>query len=139
MLYDELKGKYQNEYDELWEKLVPPSGQAATLQGELVRVIGRLTDEAYRNGNINWNFGNAYWLFSEFLARHLEDPKVFTPEELTEIRLDIHQIRHYAEEPFDLKCLREEEAYDRLTNRVVEWCRYYPESLPYAGDSEQTH
>jgi hypothetical protein len=126
VLYYEISGKYQIEYDQLWDKLVPPSGQAATLQGELVREIGRLTIEAYRDGNINWNYGTGYWLFSEFLVRYLQDPKVFNPEELREIGADIDLIRHYADEPFDLKCVREEEAYCRLTNRVVEWCLHYP-------------
>jgi hypothetical protein len=39
---------------ELWDELVPRSGRAPTLQGELIRATGRLSDEAFRNGNANW-------------------------------------------------------------------------------------
>ena len=44
-LYADGNGKYQKEYDELWSALVPESGSAASLQGELVRLIGRLASE----------------------------------------------------------------------------------------------
>jgi hypothetical protein len=37
----------------LWQKAVPRTGQAATIQGELLRAVERLRDEAQRNGNIN--------------------------------------------------------------------------------------
>ena len=56
-LYADGNGKYQKEYDELWSALVPESGSAASLQGELVRLIGRLASEYYRNGNMNWELG----------------------------------------------------------------------------------
>lgn len=53
----------------LWEELVPPSGPAPTMQGEMIRCIGRLTDEAYRNGNINW--GPMHVGMLGFLKQHL--------------------------------------------------------------------
>lgn len=46
---------WQAEFARLWDELVPPRGQARTVQGELIRCVGRLTDEAYRNGNQNWS------------------------------------------------------------------------------------
>ncbi len=39
---------WKKEHARLWAALVPPSGQAAALQGELVRIAGKLTDEAER-------------------------------------------------------------------------------------------
>ena len=51
---------WQEEYGRLWDDLVPGRGQALTVQGELVRCIGRLTDEAYRNGNQNWETGSGH-------------------------------------------------------------------------------
>jgi hypothetical protein len=39
----------------IWESYVPKSGQAETVQGELLRSIEKLADEAQRNGNINFN------------------------------------------------------------------------------------
>jgi hypothetical protein len=49
---------WMERHAELWERLVPRSGQADTVQGELIRVTGRLTDEAHRNGNTNWDDGH---------------------------------------------------------------------------------
>ena len=42
-------------HDALWEYLVPPRGKCATVQGEVIRISGRIGDEVYRNGGINWD------------------------------------------------------------------------------------
>lgn len=46
---------WQEQYDELWKLLVPGSGHANTVQGEVIRIIGRITDELLDNGGINWD------------------------------------------------------------------------------------
>lgn len=51
---------WQEEYGRLWDELVPGRGQVPTVQGELIRCVGRLTDEAYRNGNQNWSAGSGH-------------------------------------------------------------------------------
>lgn len=51
--YWDGNGAYQKEFDALYEELVPPSGEAKTVVGELVRSISRLTYEYYNNGNQN--------------------------------------------------------------------------------------
>ena len=38
--------KYQQEARSLWQTSVPPRGQAATVQGELLRAVEKLRDEA---------------------------------------------------------------------------------------------
>lgn len=53
----------------LWDELVPPNGPAPSMQGEMIRCIGRLTDEAFRNGNINW--GEMQVEMVGFLKQHL--------------------------------------------------------------------
>ena len=35
-------GKYQKEYDELWERLVPSQGNAVTKAGEVLRAVSRI-------------------------------------------------------------------------------------------------
>lgn len=47
------EGAYQKEMDEMWERLVPMSGMASTLNGELVRAVSRLNYEFFTNGNLN--------------------------------------------------------------------------------------
>jgi hypothetical protein len=49
--------KYPQEARSLWRTSVPRSGQAATVQGELLQAVEKLRDEAQRNGNINWDGG----------------------------------------------------------------------------------
>ena len=46
-------GVYQSEYGELYKSLVPGSGSAGTLHGELIRSISRLGHEYNNNGNCN--------------------------------------------------------------------------------------
>lgn len=45
--------KYSKQYKEFWDELVPDSGEAETIKGELVRIVGRITHEYYNNGNCN--------------------------------------------------------------------------------------
>ncbi len=40
---------------QLCRELVPPQLEADTLQGELLRCIGNLSDAAKRIGNMNWD------------------------------------------------------------------------------------
>ena len=51
--YWNKNGAYQTEYNELYSKLVPDSGEADTIQGELIRSASRLTYDYYNNGNCN--------------------------------------------------------------------------------------
>jgi hypothetical protein len=53
---------WRTEFKRLWKELVPPEGQANTVQGELIRAVGKLKDEAFRNGN--QNFGKRITEFS---------------------------------------------------------------------------
>lgn len=47
--------KWQDQHQELWNLLVPGSGHAKTVQGEVIRITGKLTRELLDNGGINWN------------------------------------------------------------------------------------
>lgn len=48
-------GRWQDQQQELWALLVPSSGAAATVQGEVIRIAGRIADEIDRNGGVNWD------------------------------------------------------------------------------------
>ena len=43
------------QYGQLRDLLVPDSGQCQTLQGEDIRIVGRVDYEVYDNGGINWD------------------------------------------------------------------------------------
>ena len=50
-----IKDEWKQKYLELWEQLVPASGKANTIQGEVLRIVGKVSHELLDNGGINWN------------------------------------------------------------------------------------
>jgi len=48
-------GKWHEQHDVLWQFLVPGSGPAQTVQGEVIRLSGRLAREIMGNGGGNWD------------------------------------------------------------------------------------
>lgn len=129
MLYANGKGRYTFEYNGLWKKLVPKSGQAKTVQGELVRIVGRLADEAYRNGNANWDRGHRAYL--SYLSEHLLEGSVFDSRTVAQIKRDLKNIGDMGSHPYRLAYQPGEDPYDRITDRVVEWCQSHPEDIPH--------
>jgi hypothetical protein len=120
---------WTEEHERLWDTLVPPQGQAPTVQGELVRIAGKLTDEAHRNGNRNWDRDCERLL--AFIAATLDDPATFSPEERAEIRSRIDDIIRDHARP-DLS--GHGNAYYFITEKVVDWCLAHPELLPHQAD-----
>ena len=121
--------RWQQEHKRLWGALVPPRGQAATLQGELVRIAGKLTDQAYRNGNCNWDADHErMW---RFLGRHLDDPGVFDAKARAEIADAVERVIRDNDRP-DVDSATS--PYDLLSERTVEWCLARPDPVPHAAD-----
>lgn len=108
----------------LWKTQVPPVGQADTVQGELLRCVAKLEDEARRNGNVNYDRGHAR--MARFVERVLLDPAVFTPEDLMVLHDYLRRIRK--------RHLLSPEAYDRLNDAVAEWCFVHPEPREHVHD-----
>lgn len=46
---------WQKQHQELWELLVPGSGSATTVQGEVIRISGKVSYEILDNGGVNWD------------------------------------------------------------------------------------
>lgn len=97
----------------LWQNYVPQSGQAETIQGELIRAIEKLRDEAQRNGNINWDSG--YLILAKFIESKLIQSEEFNNVQSEQIKSDINRLIDYHSPVTD------DEIYDRLTNRIVDW------------------
>ncbi len=68
----------------IWMQFVPRSGQAETVQGELLRAVEKLRDGAIRNGNTNWDQG--FEILLAYVGGHLLDPVVFSPTRSAEPR-----------------------------------------------------
>lgn len=46
---------WQAQHDELWNLLIPSQGHAKTVQGEVIRITGKISYEILDNGSINWD------------------------------------------------------------------------------------
>jgi hypothetical protein len=101
----------------IWQAYVPKRGQAETVQGELLRAVEKLRDEAIRNGNCNRDEG--FDLLVAYLADHLLDPAVYSAETVVQTGSALQRLRDY-----DYPYL-EDDLYDELGDRVVEYFRFY--------------
>lgn len=120
---------WKKEHERLWSELVPQSGQAETLQGELIRISGKLTDQAFRNGNMNWDADHErMW---RFVGLHLDDPSTFSEAERNLIRVKIQEIIRDNETPDvsgDGCC------YYIINEKVVDWCMAHSTPIPHQED-----
>lgn len=105
--------KYFEEAKNIWKNQVPKNGQSDTIEGELIRAVEKLRYEAQNNGNGNWDEGLER--FCEYIWDILNDSKTFESHSLEEIKFDIKTLLDY-ENPY-----LEDDLYDRITDRVVEW------------------
>jgi hypothetical protein len=84
--------RWEDQHQELWELLVPSSGAAGTVQGEVVRISGRIHDELERNGGINWD-GRYRKMANAYLA-HIASGIPLADSLLTEAREIVAELRH---------------------------------------------
>ncbi|MGK9237311.1 ankyrin repeat domain-containing protein [Inquilinus limosus] len=87
--------RWQEQHQELWELLVPGSGHAATVQGEAIRIAGRIWDEFERNGGVNWDAD--YRSMAEALLGHVQTGHPLPPADVSEIAGIIAKIRRNAD------------------------------------------
>src|SRR5882724_8230121 len=117
---------WKKEQTRLWGALVPAEGQAETLQGELIRIAGKLTDQAYRNGNMNWD--SEHERMWRFIAEKIGDDPIFTSEEQDLIREKIEEIIRDETCP-DLR--GEGSPYYIICEKVVDWCMAHPDPISH--------
>jgi hypothetical protein len=118
--------RYENDFRRIWKEHVPPSGQSNTVEGELVRAIEKLCDEALRNGNGNWDDGHERLL--AYVRAKLLDPALFTPETLSQTAETLDLIS----DP-DTPWL-DPEPYDELIDRAIEYFYHYgSQAHPHDG------
>ncbi len=111
------------------------SGEAETLQGDLLRSVGRLEDDYSRNGNMNWAPRGYHNEFVRMLKKYLADPAVFDPGTVVRIKEAAELIRRAAEdvteeqEGEDTVIVSKHDptqALEFLIAKVVEWCAKRP-------------
>lgn len=77
-------GDWRSQHRRLWELLVPAGGAAATVQGEVIRISGRISHEILDNGGANWD-ADFRKMLDAFIA-HLASGAPLPDVELSEAR-----------------------------------------------------
>jgi hypothetical protein len=107
---------WQQQHAELWDLLVPSTGPAKTVQGEVVRVTGRISDEWERNGGANWD--RAYAQMAGSLASYVQRGTPLVPSEVAEIKSIVRSLVG-----------RDGAGNERLAELAVAWVLKNPQPL----------
>ena len=114
-----VEGSWEEQYEELWSFLIPSSGAAKTVQGEVIRIPGRVRDELDRNGGVNWD--RDYRKMLQALPQYLSLGIPLSEQELAETKELIAQVHG---KDFD-----DEPRLDRLCQLALAWIEQNPEPL----------
>lgn len=80
----------QEQFNNLWDSLVAPQGHAKTVQGEVIRIAGRVRSEFYRNGGANWD--REYRAMLNALIKHLGSHNALSDDDLARTKDIAHSI-----------------------------------------------
>ena len=114
-----VEGSWEEQYEELWSFLIPSSGAAKTVQGEVIRIPGRVRDELDRNGGANWD--RDYRKMLQALPQYLSLGIPLSDQELAETKGLIAQVHG---KDFD-----DEPRLDRLCQLAIAWIKQNPDPL----------
>lgn len=113
------EGSWEEQYEELWSFLIPSSGAAKTVQGEVIRIPGRVRDELDRNGGVNWD--RDYRKMLQAMPQYLSLGISLSDQELEETKELIAQVHG---KDFD-----DEPRLDRLCQLAIAWIKQNPDPL----------
>ena len=114
-----VEGSWEEQYEQLWSFLIPSSGAAKTVPGEVIRIPGRVRDELDRNGGVNWD--RDYRKMLQALPQYLSLGIPLSEQELSETKELIAQVHG---KDFD-----DEPRLDRLCQLAIAWIKQNPEPL----------
>ena len=103
-------GPWQRQHEELWDLLVPSSSVARTVQGEVIRITGKVNDEMHRNGGANWD--REYRAMVDAFADYVTQGLPLSAELLAEVRGIVNDVRSGE---------GEQRALYRLSELAVAW------------------
>lgn len=104
---------WQKQYSELWDMLVPSSGSAVFVQGEAIRIFGKLSYEVLDNGGGNWDA--QFRKIRDALAEYL-----VTGQPADEVI--IQKVKNISPDT-------EESVFDEIAEAVVKWILANPEPV----------
>ena len=109
---------WQSQHQELWELLVPSSGPAETMQGEVIRLSGKIFREIEVNGGVNWD--SDYAKTAGVFVTLLESGQPLKAGELSELREIVRKLNTANENTH------------RMVELAVQWVLQNPEPIKLA-------
>ena len=110
---------WKKQFSELWGILVPGSGPAASVQGEVIRIAGRIGHEILDNGGANWD--RDFAAMATAFSRHVRSGVPLSDDGLRAVDAALDQVRGGG---------ISEQAVDTLTEQSVAWVLVNPERRP---------
>lgn len=108
-------GTWQAQHAALWDALVPSRGSAATVQGEVVRLAGRIAGEIHRNGGANWD--ERFRAMGRALLAHVQSGTALLASDVAEMRAALRG------QPNDAQA-------EELMRLAVRWVQWNPDPVP---------
>jgi hypothetical protein len=108
---------------QIWSNLVPATGPATTLQGELLRSVERLRDEAQQNANANYR--KDHRRMAVFVRNTLVRSGIFDKAEVERIQTGTHLLMK-ASRPYT-----KNDVFDHLVDQVCVFYTRNPTPIPY--------
>lgn len=112
-------GHWQEQYEALWELLIPSRGPAQTSQGEVIRITGKVAREILDNGSPNW--GSDFRLMLAALPERFASGTPLDEREISETRTLMYGLRGGNDDG---------ERVNRLRELAVSWVVKNPAPLP---------
>ena len=114
-------GKYQKEYEELWERLVPSQGNAVTVAGELLRAVSRIYYRWYNDCDriqpvLNESVAVSAIKAFKFLYQFRDPVTKFSKKPLMETIVGAATEADY------------EEALEQAVDAIIEWAVNQPDT-----------
>jgi hypothetical protein len=106
---------WQTQHEELWNLLVPSQGPAATVQGEVIRISGRISDEMERNGGANWDAD--YKRMADAFLQYVQTGEPLSPPDLAEAAAVVAEVK------------RESGDTARMAELAVRWVMQNPDPV----------
>jgi len=108
---------WPEQHEALWALLVPSSGPAATVQGEAIRVAGKISHEIQANGGANWD--RSFRAMADALPGYLAAGTPLPEDERQEAAALVKNAR-----------AGDDDQFARLAELVVRWIGQNPDPLP---------
>ena len=119
---EEITMTEKEEFQSFWDLLVPPEGKAETVQGEVIRIAGRIEYEFLDNGCINWD--EDFKKMLDAFLRYVQLGNGFSGDDLSAAELLVHLLKDNGDKGFI-----DDNLTTVLCSCAVAWGKQNPETI----------